>query len=292
MKTLALVWESLRPRQWMKNLFIFAGILFSVNILVLPLLLKVIFACLVFCLLSGSVYIINDLVDLEQDKRHPVKSGRPLASGRLKRSHAISALAVFIPLSLGASYCLGTPFFLIALTYVVLQLAYSFSLKHIVILDVFAVAFGFVLRVVAGTVVIGVEISRWLLICTILLSLFLALSKRKHEMLLLKEQAHNHRKVLAEYGPHLLDEMISVVTASTVLAYALYTMSEETVGKFGTENLILTAPFVLYGIFRYQYLVHQERVDGNPENILVTDKPLLIAVFLWAVTVGIILYGG
>jgi len=290
MKAFIHIWGSLRPKQWTKNLFLFAGILFSQNIFDFSLLLKVIFAFFIFCLLSGSAYILNDLTDLDQDRRHPVKSHRPLASGKLKVPHAILALMVFILSSLVMSYYLSLSFFLVAFTYLLLQSVYSFSLKRIVILDVFAVACGFVLRVVAGAVAIDVEISSWLLICTILLALFLGLSKRRYELVMIGEGAQNHRKVLAEYSPYLLDQMISVVTASTVVAYSLYTMSEETIGKFGTKNLIFTVPFVLYGIFRYLYLIHQKEAGGNPEDILITDKPLLIDIFLWVITVGIILH--
>ena len=285
------IWESLRPKQWTKNFFIFAGIFFSMNIFNFHMVLKTTFAFLIFCLLSGSGYMLNDLTDLEQDRRHPVKSQRPLASGKLKASHSFIALMIFIPFSLAMSYYLSASFFLIALIYLILQLAYSFSLRNIVILDIFAIAFGFVLRVVAGAVVINVEISSWLLICTILLSLFLGLSKRRHELIMLGEKAIAHRKVLKEYSSSLLDQMISVVTGSTIIAYALYTISEETIKRFGTRNLIFTIPFVLYGIFRYLYLMYQRREVGNPEDILVTDKPLLIDIFLWVITVAIILYG-
>lgn len=284
------IWESLRPNQWTKNLFIFAGILFSQNIFNFSLLLKVIFAFFIFCLVSGSGYILNDLVDLKQDRYHPVKSLRPLASGRLKKAYAISTLIIFIPFSLVVSYYLGKSFFLIVLVYLLLQAFYSFYLKYIVILDVFAIASGFVLRVIAGALVINVVISSWLVICTILLSLFLGLSKRRHELVAMEEEAQSHRKVLKEYSPYLLDQMISVVTASTVLSYTLYTMSEETIKKFGTRNLIFTIPFVLYGIFRYLYLIHKKGEGGDPENILITDKPLMIAIFLWVLTAGIILY--
>jgi 4-hydroxybenzoate polyprenyltransferase len=291
MKICYYIWQSLRPKQWPKNLAIFVGILFSQNILNLPLLAKTIIAFLIFCLLSGAVYILNDITDLEKDRRHPVKSQRPLASGRLRVSHAIFIFVVIIAFALGLSYYVSLSFFLVAVAYFLLQLAYSFSLKRIVILDVFAIAAGFVLRVVAGTVVINVEFSSWLLICTILLALFLGLSKRRHELVVLGEEAQNHRTVLAEYSPYLLDQMISVVTASTLVAYCLYTMSEETIAKFGTRNLIFTIPFVLYGIFRYLYLIHQKGKGGSPENILLNDKPLLVAIFLWIITVGIVLYG-
>ena len=284
------VWESLRPKQWTKNLFVFAAILFSQNIFNFPLLSKVILAFFIFCLLSGCIYILNDLSDLKQDRRHPGKSRRPVASGRLKISHAIISLIILMPLCLLVSYYLSPSFFLVVLVYFLLQLGYSFFLKRIVILDVFTIAAGFVLRVAAGGVVINVEISSWLIICTILLSLFLGLSKRRYELVELEEKAQDHREVLAEYSSHLLDQMISVVTASTVIAYALYTMSEETIKRFGTRNLVFTVPFVLYGIFRYLYLIHQKETGGKPEDVLVTDKPLLIDIILWVITAAIIIY--
>lgn len=290
LKILLLIWKSLRPQQWTKNLFVFAGILFSQNLFHLPYLIKVIITFFIFCLLSGSAYILNDLKDLENDQHHPMKSQRPIASKRLKTSHAIFSLIIFLFFSLTMSYHLRGYLFIVVLAYFLLQMAYSFYLKHIVILDIFALASGFLLRVIAGAVVINVEISSWLLICTILLSLFLGLSKRRYELVVIGENAQNHRKVLGEYSPYLLDQMISVVTASTVVAYSLYTMSDETIEKFGTKHLIFTIPFVLYGIFRYLYLIHKKEAGGNPENILVTDRPLMIDVLLWAVTVGIILY--
>lgn len=290
MKILLNILKSMRPKQWTKNLLIFAGILFSQNIFILEMLELVASAFVIFCLLSGAIYIINDLVDIEHDKKHPTKLSRPIASGNLRPFYAASAAALLLVLCLGASYFLGIRFFLITLAYFLLQAAYSFYLKHVVILDVFAIASGFVLRVLAGAVVIDVYISSWLIICTILLSLFLGMSKRRHELETLEKKAQTHRRVLEKYSPYFLDQMISVVTASTVVCYALYTMSEETITKFGTKNLIFTVPFVLYGIFRYLYLIHQKGEGGNPENILVSDKPLLVSIFLWAITAGIILY--
>ena len=282
--------ESLRPKQWTKNLFIFAAILFSQNILNFPLLLKAVYAFFIFCLLSGAVYIINDLIDLEKDRSHPVKSKRPLASGRIKPLYIMPFLAPLIILSFWAAYYLNVPFFWIAMAYLLLQTAYSIYLKNIVILDVFSIAAGFVLRVVAGAVVINVEISSWLLICTMLLSLLIGLSKRRHELIILENEAVAHRQVLKEYSPYLLDQMIAIVTSSTVVAYILYTISAETVAKFGTHTLIFTVPFVLYGIFRYLYLIHQKGMGGSPENILVADRAILIDVLLWVIAVGIILY--
>lgn len=282
--------QSMRPKQWTKNLLIFAGILFSQNFLVLSMLLQVISAFLVFCILSGTVYLFNDIVDIERDRSHPKKSQRPLPSGRLRYSVAVFTVIILLLLSLGMAYGLGLPFFWIALSYLGLQLSYSLYLKNIVILDIFCIAAGFVLRAFAGAIVINVDISSWLIICTILLSLFLGMSKRRHELMVLEDDALNHRKVLAHYSPYLLDQMISVVTASTVVCYVLYTISDETIVKFGTRNLIVTVPFVLYGVFRYLYLIHKKGEGGNPENVLVSDKPLLINIFLWALTAGWILY--
>jgi 4-hydroxybenzoate polyprenyltransferase len=290
MKTAAAVFTSLRPKQWTKNLLIFAGILFSQNIFAVHMLLSVFGAFLVFCLLSGSVYIINDIVDADRDRKHPLKSKRPIASGALDTRTAYASFIVIVTACLAASFYLGPWFFAVALTYLFLQVAYSFLIKHVVILDVFTIAAGFVLRVVAGAVVIEVEISSWLIICTILLSLFLGLSKRRHELASFEQNAHEHRKVLGDYSIYLLDQMISVVTASTVVCYALYTMSDATIEKFGTSNLIFTVPFVLYGIFRYLYLVHKKGEGGNPENILVSDAPLIIDIFLWAAASLAILY--
>jgi 4-hydroxybenzoate polyprenyltransferase len=285
-----MIWRSLRPGQWTKNLFVFAGILFSQNIFELSLLVRAVSAFLVFCLLSGTVYIINDLTDLSQDRNHPSKCKRPLASGRLTVSHAIVSSIILACLSLGFSYCLGLSFFLVALTYLLLQLAYSFYLKHIIILDVFAIAFGFMLRVVAGAAVISVEISSWLLICTILLALLLGFGKRRHESVSLGNGAESCRKPQGEYSSHLLDQMISVVTSSTVVAYTLYTISVETTMKFGSKNLIFSIPFVLYGVFRYLYIMHRKSSGGDPANILITDRPLMICVILWMLTVGVVLY--
>jgi 4-hydroxybenzoate polyprenyltransferase len=193
-------------------------------------------------------------------------------------------------IGLAAAYRLGLSFFAVAAAYVLLQVSYTLVLKNIVILDVLAVACGFVLRVVAGGVVIDVALSHWLLLCSILLALFLALSKRRHESVALEGEASVHRSVLGEYSPYLLDQMISVVTASTVIAYALYTISGETIEKFGTRNLLFTIPFVLYGIFRYLYLVHRREAGGSPESIVISDKPLMIDILLWAGVAGIILY--
>jgi len=282
--------KSMRPYQWTKNLFVFAPLIFSQNILNVPYLFKTVLAFALFCLLSGAVYIWNDLRDIEEDKLHPVKSQRPLASGRLGKTPATAAFVFFSLVGLGCAFLLNLTFFILALAYLLLQIFYSAWLKHVVILDVLLIAAGFLLRVSAGGVVIMVDISEWLLICTFLLALFIALSKRRHELVLLEEDASSHRPILQEYSPYLLDQMISVVTASTVVAYCLYTISEETVAKFGSSRLIYTVPFVLYGIFRYLYLIHKKGEGGSPEFLILKDKPFLAGILLWIVSAIIILY--
>lgn len=244
----------------------------------------------IFCALSGVVYLINDVADREADRRHPLKARRPIASGAVAPSVALGTAALLGATALAAAFWLRPAFGGIAAAYVALFALYSGPLKHIVILDVLTIASGFVLRAVAGAVVIAVPISHWLLLCTILLALFLALSKRRHELVLLAEEATGHRPSLEEYSPYLLDQMISVVTASTLMAYVFYTVSPETSDKFGTDMLGLTVPFPLYGIFRYLYLVHQRSGGGSPTEMLLTDRPLLICVAFWALTVVVIIY--
>ncbi|MGB3863153.1 MAG: decaprenyl-phosphate phosphoribosyltransferase [Candidatus Aminicenantaceae bacterium] len=286
------LFKSIRPQQWLKNLFIFAPLIFSENIFNRSMFLQSLLAFAVFCLLSGALYILNDLKDLEEDRIHPIKSKRPLAAGKLKKRQAITAFVILSFISLLFASLVNEEFLWVCLVYYVLQIAYSFALKHVVILDVFIVASGFFLRVIAGAVAIQVQISPWLLICTTLLALFLALSKRRHEILLLDEEAMSHRPILKEYSAYLLDQMISVVTASTVIAYCLYTISGETIEKFGTNKLILTVPFVLYGIFRYLYLIHQKAEGGTPETLILKDHPLLLDIILWIVSAALIIYFG
>lgn len=285
------LWESLRPHQWTKNLFVFAGLLFSRNLFEPSLLLRAAAAFCVFVLLSGAVYLINDLADLESDRHHPAKSKRPLASGKISAGQVGWAAALLLLGCAAASARLGPGFFWTASAYLVLQLAYQSFLKRTVILDVFSIAGGFALRVVAGTVVIRVEISSWLIICTIFLSLFIALGKRRQELVSAGEPAPPSRPILEEYSPYLLDQMISVVAAATVILYALYTMSEETFARFGDRDLIFTVPFVLYGILRYLYLIHQKRVGEEPEAVLWADRPLRAASLLWVIAAVFAIYG-
>ena len=280
---------SLRPHQWLKNLVVLAALVFSKHLFEADAAAQAALAFAVFCALAGAVYLVNDLADLERDRLHPAKRTRPLASGELPPGLARAAAALLFVGALAASWTLGPAFVLCALAYPALGVAYSLALKHVVILDVLAVALGFVLRAVAGAVAIGVHFSPWLLVCTLLLALFLALAKRRHELVTL-EDAAAHRQILAEYSPYLLDQMIAVVTASCLTAYAFYTLAPETVEKYRTERLALTIPFVIYGIFRYLYLVHHRGEGGSPGDVLLTDRPLLVAVALCAAAMVLIVY--
>jgi 4-hydroxybenzoate polyprenyltransferase len=280
----------MRPRQWAKNLFVFAGLLFAQKLFTGPAAALAAAAFVLFCALSGAMYLLNDVADREKDRLHPKKRERPVASGRLSVPVALAAAGVLIVAALGASVAISWRFAGVAAAYAALLTAYSVWLKHLVLVDVLVVAVGFVLRAVGGAVAIDVEISGWLLICTILLALFLALGKRRHEYLALGGEAARHRPILAEYSAALLDQMIAVVTASAVTAYALYTMSPETVAKFHTHLLPATLPFVLYGIFRYLYLLYRKDLGGNPSELFLHDAPLLVNTFLWFLVVLVIIY--
>jgi 4-hydroxybenzoate polyprenyltransferase len=282
---------SLRPSQWTKNLVIFGALLLAEKLLDPTAVLRALAAFVIFCALSGVVYLINDVADREADRRHPIKMRRPIASGALPVPVALWAAAILGGVALVAAFWLRPLFGVLAAAYLMLLSLYSGPLKHMVIIDVLTIAIGFVLRAAGGAVAINVAISHWLYVLTILLALFLALSKRRHELVLLADRATGHRPILEEYSPYLLDQMIAVVTASTLVAYAFYTVSPETIQKFGTDALILTLPLPLYGIFRYLYLVHQKEGGGSPAEMLLVDRPLLICVGLWAVLVTIIIYG-
>jgi 4-hydroxybenzoate polyprenyltransferase len=282
---------SLRPGQWTKNLVVFAGLLFGKQLFEPRAVAVSCAAFAIFCALSGVIYLLNDVADREADRRHPLKSRRPIASGQLSPRVALAAAAALGVGALAAAYLLRPAFALVAVSYVGLLAAYSSHLKHVVIIDVLTIAIGFVLRAVSGAVAIHVAISHWLLVCTVLLALFLGLSKRRHELTLLAEGATDHRRSLGEYSPYLLDQMIGVVTASTLIAYIFYTISPETVQNFDTEYLALTIPFPLYGIFRYLYLVHKKEGGGSPAELLLNDRPLLLCVALWAAAVVLIVYG-
>jgi 4-hydroxybenzoate polyprenyltransferase len=282
--------RALRPHQWTKNFLLFAGLLFSHHLLSLVLLLKVVAAFGTFCLLSGAIYIINDLVDLKNDQQHPLKRLRPIASGKIKPAVAKMLAAALLVISLLLSYWLDLKFSLVCITYAGMMLSYSLYLKRIAILDVIIIAMGFVLRAVAGAMVIAVPASPWLLVCTFFLSLFLVLAKRRHELILLGNNASHHRQTLSHFSPLLLDQMISVVTGATLIAYSLYTLAPRTVAQIGSSALILTIPSVIFGIFRYLHLIYEDHQGGSPEIAVISDMPLVIDVALWLMLVVTILY--
>ena len=282
--------KTLRPQQWVKNGFIFAALIFSQGLTRWDRCRQVLLAALVFCLVSSAAYVLNDLCDASDDRHHPTKKLRPIASGRLRAGVAGTVGAILAGGGLAAAWELNIHFFEIVVAYLAVNALYSLFLKHIVLLDVFIVAAGFLFRVIAGGLVIGVAISPWLIVCTTLLALFLALSKRRHELVLLGDRAAEHRAILADYSPYFLDQLISIVTASTVVSYALYTLSPDVQSKFPGKRLELTIPFVLFGIFRYLHLIHHGEQGGNPTQSLFTDPVLLSVVLFWAASVILIIY--
>ena len=280
----------MRPRQWSKNLALFVALIFAQRLTDFSLLMISVSAFVVFCTLCGGVYILNDIVDVESDRKHPLKCKRPIASGSMSVALGRGVSLAAISASTLGAFAINSLFGLVVIGYLTLQLAYTFRLKNEVIIDTFCIAGSFFLRVIGGACAISVQVSPWLLVCTFFLSLFLALSKRRHEVVLLQASAQEHRKVLRKYSVSLLDQMISVVTAGAVVSYSVYTLSPETVERFGTTNLVYTIPFVLYGVYRYFYLVHMKQQGGSPETALLTDRPLLMNIILYSVVVGIVLY--
>jgi 4-hydroxybenzoate polyprenyltransferase len=284
------IFTSLRPHQWTKNLVVFAALPLSKRFFQTDAALQSLLAFALFCALSGAVYLVNDVADVERDRLHPRKRLRPIASGQLSRGAALLCAFILAGGALALSLLLGTKFALAGLAYLLLNLLYSFWLKEVLILDAITLSLGFVIRAVAGALALRIEIGDWLLICTMLLALFLTLCKRRHELTSLNEGASNHRRILSEYSPYLLDQMIAVVTASCVTAYAFGTTAPETVGTYHTRRLTWTIPFVLYGIFRYLYLVHRREQGGSPTDVLLTDLPILLDLALWGLAIAAIVY--
>jgi 4-hydroxybenzoate polyprenyltransferase len=281
--------KTMRPKQWSKNIFVLAALVFDVKLVVPHFLLKSLLAVVIFCAISSVVYLVNDLVDIEKDRQHPAKRERPLASGQLSPTVAVVAAVVLVAVSLPAAYLLDWEFAAIATAYLVLMTLYSFWLKNIVIVDVLVVAAGFVMRVIAGVVLINTaRFSPWLYLCMVFLALFIAISKRRHELVLLEEQANAHRTIFEEYNLTLLDEMTRLVTACAAMAYSLYTFSAPNLPP--NHAMMLTIPFVLYGLFRYMYLVHVKNLGGEPEELVLQDRPLLLTVGLWGLMVVVVLY--
>lgn len=278
------VFISLRPRQWPKNLVVFAGLIFSGNVSNWSMQLTVWAAFAGFCAVVGAGYLLNDIRDREQDRVHPKKSSRPVASGELSSGTAATVAAVLVTVSLLGGYLVEPLLALYLAAYLILQLCYTLLLKQLVIIDVLVISAGFVLRAMAGAAVIHVEISPWLVVCAMLLALFLALSKRRAELVLMEDDASVHRSNLKQYSIELVDQMTVVTAAATIVSYALYSFT-----AFESSDMMLTIPFVLYGIFRYLYLVHRHLRGGSPEQVLLTDVPLLIDVILWVATAATVL---
>ena len=289
MRVLLDLLKTMRPRQWTKNAFVFVALFFDRKLLDAPSLLHTLAAFALLCLMSSAVYIMNDLADIENDRAHPTKRNRPLPSGRLSPRIALLAALTLAAGSLTAGFALSVPFGWILLGYLAIQIAYTFYLKHVVLVDVSIVAAGFILRIAAGVTVIQVErFSPWLYVFGGFLALFMALGKRRHELVLLGQNAGNHRAILEEYNLDLIDRLLGIVTTSAVVAYSLYTFLSE--GLPQNHAMMFTIPFVLYGVFRYLYLIHVRHAGGAPEEILLRDRPMQVTLALWAAVVFIALY--
>jgi 4-hydroxybenzoate polyprenyltransferase len=294
---IAPIFTSLRPKQWTKNLILFVALLFSEKglIFVPEAWLYALFGFITFCGLSGSVYLLNDLADLEKDRVHPEKRHRPLPSGAISITEAKTVLVIVLLSSLFASWKLSGLFFSLAMTYFMMNLAYSFKLKHVVVLDVMCIAFGFVLRAMAGVGALrslepSIYISHWLIISTLMLAMFLALVKRRQELYHHDANAVKQRDILAHYSLEYIDQMTSILATTALITYTFYTVSAETIGKFGTDKLVLTVPFVLYGFLRYLYLIHIHEMGENPSNILLRDRPIQVCIIFWALSAVTIIH--
>lgn len=286
--------RALRPKQWIKNLLVFAGLVFTLNErwrLFSPemwdFLVRSLAAFGLFCLISSSVYLLNDVRDVEKDRQHPTKRNRPIASGALPAKLAVVVALIIMVGALTAAYKLSVPFAAVVTAYLVMQFGYVFFLKEVVLVDVFIIAIGFVMRAVSGTVVLGAQISPWLYTVTLLGALFLGLCKRRNELVLLEGRAAGHRKILGLYTAPLLDSLISIVAAATIMAYSLYTFTSPALPA--NNRMMLTVPFVIFGMFRYLYLAHSHGAGGSPEEVFLKDKHLIITMTLWILTAGLIL---
>jgi 4-hydroxybenzoate polyprenyltransferase len=271
----------MRPHQWVKNAFVFTGLLFGHAWHDTNLVTQVVMAFAAFCMVSSAVYVFNDIVDLEQDRLHPRKCQRPLAAGKVDILSAVMLALLLGALGLGLAYSASPKVLLILVGYALMNIAYTLRLKHVVILDVFIIATGFMLRILAGTLGVGIPPSQWLLLCGLMVTLFLGFTKRRAEIIALAEDKAAHRKVLEHYSPVLLDKMIGITAAGLIMSYSLYTMNADTIRIHGTANLIYTVPFVMYGVFRYIYLLHHQSRGGDPSHDLVRDPHLFIVVGAW-----------
>lgn len=283
MNSLRDLWRLIRPVQWIKNGFVFTGVIFSGLVYDPQLLLSVILAAIAFCLVSSSVYIFNDIIDCESDRQHPEKKERPIASGRVTLPFAITLGVILGICGILIAYYVSWQVLAIILGYIALNAAYTIRLKHVVILDVFCISTGFMLRILAGTIGVGIPPSKWLLLCSLMITLFLGFAKRRAEIIRLRRRKEGHRKVLMNYGPVLLDELIAICATGVIITYSLYTMSPETIRIHHTENLIYTVPFVIYALFRYIYLLHHGNSGGDPTRDLLKDPHIIISVLGWSI---------
>lgn len=282
--------QAMRWHQWIKNSLLFAPIVFSGKLTDSLCFFNSVIAFISFSLLVSSMYMLNDFFDLKQDKIHPVKKNRPIALGLITSKEIFLSSAVLLSISFFLSLFLGWKYVIILLIYIAMNFLYTFYIKNVVILDVLFLALFFIIRVVAGAVAVDLLPSFWLLICTFMLAVFMGFAKRRHELIVLESEAKKHRKVLEYYDSYLLDQMIAVVTTSTLMSFILYTVSSEAIANFGSVKLLYTTPFVLYGIFRYLYLIHCKNKGGDPTTLLVTDIPMLLNVFVWGFVVMFIIY--
>lgn len=279
-----------RPPEWIKNTFAFAALVFSGNLFSQAAILRSVAGFGALCMAASATYLVNDVRDRDKDRAHPTKSLRPIASGAVSQGLALFTAFLVGGAGIAVAFALNVQTGLIVVAYLVLTTSYSLVLKQVVILDVLAVASGFVLRVIVGAAAIEVKFSSWLVLCTFMLALFMGFGKRRHELVLLEESATSHRSTLGEYSPQFLDMMMAVVTASAVMSYVLYTMDPETIAHFQSRGLIYTSVFVVYGIFRYLYLIHQKSWGGNPAAALYRDWSLQLSILLWALTVFLLRY--
>jgi len=280
----------MRPAEWSKNLLVFSGVIFSKSLTDPQNLWISLLGFLTFCAAASGIYIFNDLCDLTADREHPIKRNRPIASGQLNQNLARVAMLVLFAIATVGSLALSHGFALIIAVYLVTCLAYSLRLKDIVILDVILIASGFVLRAVSGAVLINVEVSEWLVLCTSMVALLVGFGKRRHELVLLEGTAGEHRRSLSDYSVEFLDSIMAICAGAAVITYALYTRADETVLRVGSRGMLITIPFVVYGVFRYLFLIHKRQAGGDPVQILFRDRPTLLNLLLWIATVGLVIY--
>ncbi len=280
----------MRPQEWTKNLLVFSGVIFSKSLTDINNLWVTLLGFAVFCAASSCIYLLNDLCDLDADREHPVKRNRPMASGMLNVTVArIAMFGLFLTAAIG-SFALNRSFAFVVAVYLLTCIAYSLRLKDIVILDVILIASGFVLRAVSGAVLINVAPSEWLVLCTSMVALLIGFGKRRHEIVLLEENAQNHRRSLSDYSIEFLNSIMNICAGAAVVTYALYTRADETVARVGSSAMLITIPFVVYGVFRYLFLIYKHQAGGDPVQILLHDRPTLLNLILWIVTVGIVIY--